>query len=257
MPFAKRTVEPQRLCRRQPAASVLEENWGAEPPPRDPPPEEPGTAGEGAEAVGGGERESAAVLMVLDLCSVSNVALSRILRQLSDVARHACTLFQEVEADIQGTHRRVRALHGRIAGLQGAVRGLDPKQEAVRKYCGMGRTVGSPGRPAGEAVLQLPAVQSLGPEPVRREPRRQGGKEPFRVVPGGRGSDRWAPLGAAAMPTGGMMSVVCALHKELAGGALGAHLLQPRVWPGRATKSVCGAPGVVVGMVLQPRAPLD
>ncbi|OPJ69624.1 hypothetical protein AV530_012628 [Patagioenas fasciata monilis] len=69
--------------------------------------------------------------MVLDLCSVSNVALSRILRQLSDVARHACTLFQEVEADIQGTHRRVRALHGRIAGLQGAVRGLDPKQEAV------------------------------------------------------------------------------------------------------------------------------
>ncbi|XP_054703011.1 actin remodeling regulator NHS isoform X3 [Grus americana] len=133
MPFAKRTVEPQRLCRRQPAASVLEESWGAEPPPppRDPPPEEPGTAGEGAETAGGGEREAAAVLMVLDLCSVSNVALSRILRQLSDVARHACTLFQEVEADIQSTHRRVRALHGRIAGLQGAVRGLDPKQEAV------------------------------------------------------------------------------------------------------------------------------
>ncbi|XP_068036066.1 actin remodeling regulator NHS isoform X3 [Anomalospiza imberbis] len=133
MPFAKRTVEPQRLCRRQPAASVLEESWGAEPPPlpRDPPPEEPGTASEGAEAAGGGEKEAAAVLMVLDLCSVSNVALSRILRQLSDVARHACTLFQEVEADIQGTHRRVRALHGRIAGLQGAVRGLDPKQEAV------------------------------------------------------------------------------------------------------------------------------
>ncbi|XP_064928320.1 actin remodeling regulator NHS isoform X3 [Columba livia] len=131
MPFAKRTVEPQRLCRRQPAASVLEESWGAEPPLRDPPPEEPGTAGEGSEAAGGGEKEAAAVLMVLDLCSVSNVALSRILRQLSDVARHACTLFQEVEADIQGTHRRVRALHGRIAGLQGAVRGLDPKQEAV------------------------------------------------------------------------------------------------------------------------------
>lgn len=129
MPFAKRTVEPQRLCRRQPAASVLEESRGAEPPPRDPPPEEPGAAGEGAQAAGG-ERE-AAVLMVLDLCAVSNVALSRILRQLSDVARHACTLFQEVEADIQGTHRRVRALHGRIAGLQGAVRGLDPKQEAV------------------------------------------------------------------------------------------------------------------------------
>ncbi|XP_054022124.1 actin remodeling regulator NHS-like [Dryobates pubescens] len=149
MPFAKRTVEPQRLCRRQPAASVLEESWGAEPPPpplRDAPPEEPGTAGEGAEAAGGGERESAAVLMVLDLCSVSNVALSRILRQLSDVARHACTLFQEVEADIQGTHRRVRALHGRIAGLQGAVRGLDPKQEAVQRP----RRTGSRGREGRE-----------------------------------------------------------------------------------------------------------
>lgn len=144
MPFAKRIVEPQRLCRRQPAASVLEESWGAEPPPRDPPPEEPGTASEGAEAASGGDREAAAVLMVLDLCSVSNVALSRILRQLSDVARHACTLFQEVEADIQGTHRRVRALHGRIAGLQGAVRGLDPKQEAVRKYRGMRDGWGAP-----------------------------------------------------------------------------------------------------------------
>ncbi|XP_067153138.1 actin remodeling regulator NHS [Apteryx mantelli] len=126
MPFAKRTVEPQWLCRRQPAASALEESLGAEPPPRDPPPE----PGEGAEA-GGAEREAAAVLMVLDLCAVSNVALSRVLRQLSDVARHACTLFQEVEADIQGAHRRARALHGRIAALQGAVRGLDPKQEAV------------------------------------------------------------------------------------------------------------------------------
>ncbi|XP_047922805.2 actin remodeling regulator NHS isoform X2 [Anser cygnoides] len=111
MPFAKRTVEPQRLCR-------ADESRGAPAEPR-----EPGAAGE--------EEAAAAVLMVLDLCAVSNVALSRILRQLSDVARHACTLFQEVEADIQGTHRRVRALHGRIAGLQGAVRGLDPKQEAV------------------------------------------------------------------------------------------------------------------------------
>lgn len=168
MPFAKRTVEPQRLCRRQPAASVLEESWGAEPPPppRDPPPEEPGTAGEGAEAAGGGEREAAAVLMVLDLCSVSNVALSRILRQLSDVARHACTLFQEVEADIQGTHRRVRALHGRIAGLQGAVRGLDPKQEAVRKYRGMGRTGGA------------------GPPP--HPPRRVWGRSRCEGSPGGR-----------------------------------------------------------------------
>lgn len=79
------------------------------------------------------------------------MALSRILRQLSDVARHACTLFQEVEADIQGTHRRVRALHGRIAGLQGAVRGLDPKQEAVREYRGSGRAGGQRARHPGRS----------------------------------------------------------------------------------------------------------
>lgn len=45
-----------------------------------------------------------------------------------------------------------------------------------------------------------------------------------RVGPG-----RWALLGAAAVPAGGMMSVVCVLHKELVGTALGEHLLQLRV----------------------------
>ena len=194
MPFAKRTVEPQRLCRRQPAASVLEESRGAEPPPRDPPPEEPGAAGEGAQAAGG-ERE-AAVLMVLDLCAVSNVALSRILRQLSDVARHACTLFQEVEADIQGTHRRVRALHGRIAGLQGAVRGLDPKQEAVREYRGSGR--------AGRSCRRRGAGAGCGPFKARRHaPGRgttlggPGGARAWREGRGGASGRR----GARARPT--------------------------------------------------------
>lgn len=41
------------------------------------------------------------------------------------------------------------------------------------------------------------------------------------------------------------MSVVCALRKELAGGALGTHLLQPRVWPGRGTRSISWAPGLM------------
>lgn len=96
MPFAKRLVEPRSLCRRRPAD-------GEEAPP------------------------------VEDLVSVSNVALSRTLRQLSDLARHACSVFQELEDELAGTGLRVRGLQGRISGLQGGCAALDPKQEAVRE----------------------------------------------------------------------------------------------------------------------------
>lgn len=51
------------------------------------------------------------------------------------------------------------------------------------------------------------------------------------------------------------MSVVCALRKELAGGALGTHLLQPRVWPGRGTSSVSWASGLME-MIHRARASL-
>ncbi|KYO30228.1 hypothetical protein Y1Q_0022446 [Alligator mississippiensis] len=111
MPFAKRIVEPQWLCRRQPAASVLLEEGGSE--------EEEDDGG------------------MLDLGAVSNVALSRVLRQLSAVARHAGALFQELEGELQGTQRRVRTLHGRLAAAQGALHGLDPKQEAVHTRIGI------------------------------------------------------------------------------------------------------------------------
>ncbi|XP_053162612.1 actin remodeling regulator NHS isoform X3 [Hemicordylus capensis] len=139
MPFAKRIVEPQWLCRQQPVASVLEEGTSCEPQPGSQP-EEPGEAADepeeeaaaaGLAVVPTEEREAAAALMMLDLCSVSNVALSRILRQLSDLAKHACTLFQEVESEIQLTHRRIRALHCRIGCVQGVIHSLDPKKEAV------------------------------------------------------------------------------------------------------------------------------
>ena len=179
MPFAKRIVEPQWLCRqRRPAPDPAEDaNRGsAEPPPpplqlpgrRDeavaPAPEDPPRApralpaptdqalpphGEapaaGEESAAGvleaasaaGEASSAAaaaVLLMLDLCAVSNAALARVLRQLSDVARHACSLFQELESDIQLTHRRVWALQGKLGGVQRVLGTLDPKQEAVREY---------------------------------------------------------------------------------------------------------------------------
>ncbi|XP_051840387.1 actin remodeling regulator NHS isoform X1 [Antechinus flavipes] len=198
MPFAKRIVEPQWLCRQRQLAPGLaeDESSGCEeqpPPPQQPPPPRPllqqapphwreeteaprpeerdkatglllvesatgeakqpqqsqpqplqqwkeasGAAAQAEAAVvaaGAPESEpssaAAVMLMMLDLCSVSNVALSRILRQLSDVARHACTLFQEIESDIQLTHRRVRALQGKISGVQRVLATMDPKQEAV------------------------------------------------------------------------------------------------------------------------------
>ncbi|XP_006835661.1 PREDICTED: nance-Horan syndrome protein isoform X1 [Chrysochloris asiatica] len=172
MPFAKRIVEPQWLCRQRRPAPGPEENPSAgghePPPPLQPPgqrdeaeavePDEPpralpapdnqappaprgeppaggedSPAGSPEAAAGSGEASSAAaaVLLMLDLCAVSNAALARVLRQLSDVARHACSLFQELESDIQLTHRRVWALQGKLGGVQRVLGTLDPKQEAV------------------------------------------------------------------------------------------------------------------------------
>ncbi|XP_039991935.1 Nance-Horan syndrome protein [Xiphias gladius] len=93
MPFAKRIAEPQLLCRHQ--------------IPND----------EG--------------LLFEDLCAISNVVLSRTLRQLSDLARHACSLFQELENDILSTNQRVWVLQNKIGQIQQTASALDPKKEAV------------------------------------------------------------------------------------------------------------------------------
>lgn len=95
MPFAKRTVEPQLLCRYQI-------------------PNEEG-------------------LLLEDLVSISNVALSRTLRQLSDLAKHACSIFQELETELTTTSHRVRGLQRKVGQLQHTCSELDPKQEAVRE----------------------------------------------------------------------------------------------------------------------------
>ena len=96
MPFAKRLVEPQLLCRYQT-------------------PNEQGALFE-------------------DLVSINNVALSRTLRQLSDLAKHACSIFQELENELTSTSRRVIGLQSKINQLQQTCTELDPKQEAVREY---------------------------------------------------------------------------------------------------------------------------
>ncbi|XP_073430245.1 actin remodeling regulator NHS [Dendrobates tinctorius] len=137
MPFAKRIVEPQWLCRH--AVTQIEGNcWrdqGEEQRQQHP----RGNAREELavtsaqvpsderDPLDGKEKD----VSTLDLCAISNVSMSRILRQLSDVARHACSIFHELEADIQVTARRVRALQGKIGTVQQVVSSLDPKQETV------------------------------------------------------------------------------------------------------------------------------
>ncbi|XP_074048445.1 actin remodeling regulator NHS [Macrotis lagotis] len=235
MPFAKRIVEPQWLCRqRRPAPGPAEERSLSceEPPPRreeaeaprpedrerapglrsaetaagqaeqpQPPPRGEAAAPAEAAAAGapGGEppASAAAMLMMLDLCSVSNGALARILRQLSDVARHACTLFQEIEGDIQLTHRRVRALQGKIGGVQRLLGTMDPKQEAVpvsnldvesklsvyyRAPWHQQRNIFLPAtRPPCVEELHRQARHSL--QALRREHRNRGDKEQRVTVP--------------------------------------------------------------------------
>lgn len=73
-------------------------------------------------------------LLYEDLVSISNVALSRTLRQLSDLAKHAFSIFQELENDLASTNQRVRGLQSKINQLQQTCSELDPKQEAVREY---------------------------------------------------------------------------------------------------------------------------
>uniref|UniRef100_A0A672TA27 NHS actin remodeling regulator n=1 Tax=Sinocyclocheilus grahami TaxID=75366 RepID=A0A672TA27_SINGR len=94
MPFAKRIVEPQLLCRH-----AIPNDEG---------------------------------ILFEDLCSITNVALSRTLRQLSDLSKHACSLFQELENEVVSTNQRVWALQNKIGKIQQTASALDPKLEAVR-----------------------------------------------------------------------------------------------------------------------------
>ncbi|XP_061539871.1 actin remodeling regulator NHS-like isoform X2 [Phycodurus eques] len=98
MPFFKRLVEPRSLCRRRAEAEAAE--------------------GEGGSPL-------------RDLLTVSHAALARSLRQLSDLAKHACSVFQELEGDLAATGRRLRGLQRKVGRLQETCCRLDPKLEPV------------------------------------------------------------------------------------------------------------------------------
>ncbi|KAM9319329.1 actin remodeling regulator NHS [Gastrophryne carolinensis] len=139
MPFAKRIVEPQWLCRH--AIAQVEgsssRDQGDDLRHRGSSREELSVNVASPGQVPADDREPLATdaknkdVSTLDLCAISNVAMSRILRQLSDMARQAYSVFHEIEAEIQVTVRRVRTLQGKVGTVQQLVSGLDPKQETV------------------------------------------------------------------------------------------------------------------------------
>ncbi|XP_043542020.1 Nance-Horan syndrome protein-like [Chiloscyllium plagiosum] len=93
MPFPKRICEPLGLCRPPSAGSRLFE----------------------------------------ELPGVCNHTLGRSLRQLSELARHASGLFQEIEDEVLGVHRRLCTIQRKISELGAAVKTLEPRQQTVRK----------------------------------------------------------------------------------------------------------------------------
>lgn len=96
MPFAKRVVEPQFLCRYH----------------------IPNTEG----------------VLFDDLFCVNNLALSRSLRQLSDMAQHACSIFKELESELLSNSLRLRGLQSKLNRLQETCSRLDYQLELVREY---------------------------------------------------------------------------------------------------------------------------
>lgn len=98
MPFHERTVEPRRLCRLK------------------------GEAGAGDGAV-----------MFASLDDVSARALAVLLRQLSDVSRHASDIFRGVELQAALVSQRSSRIRQRLDILHSAVSQLSPKHVQIRK----------------------------------------------------------------------------------------------------------------------------
>lgn len=97
MPFHERTVEPRRLCRLE----VKDVGHGAK--------------------------------LFASLDEVSSRALALLLRQLSDVSRHASDIFRGVELQAALVFQRSARIQQRLDTLHTTVYRLNPKQVQVRK----------------------------------------------------------------------------------------------------------------------------
>lgn len=99
MPFHERAVEPRRLCR----LKVKQDDGG-----------------------------DAAVLFA-SLDEVSSRTLALLLRQLSDVSRHASDIFRGVELQAALVFQRSSCIQQRLDTLHSTVAQLNPKQVKIRK----------------------------------------------------------------------------------------------------------------------------
>ncbi|KAI4872231.1 hypothetical protein NFI96_010373 [Prochilodus magdalenae] len=111
MPFYKRAVVPQRLCRLTKEPLRCAELGGAD----------------CCSALNSGSWAS--------LNDVSRTALKNVLLQLSDLSRHACNVFLEIQSEASSVVHRSAALQQRLDTLQDAVRKLDPKRITILPGC--------------------------------------------------------------------------------------------------------------------------
>lgn len=109
MPFHKRTVEPQNLCR----LSTQECDAGQD------------------------QLECSVLSSHCCTClnDVSCKSLKNILQQLSDLSRHACSIFLEIQSEAASVIHRSAELQRRLDTLQHTVRKLDHKKIRLRKFC--------------------------------------------------------------------------------------------------------------------------
>lgn len=107
MPFHKRTVEPENLCRlnTRPLQSGVGQSH---------------CSGFGSD-------------LWTSLNDVSSKSLKNILQQLSDLSRRACSIFLEIQSEAASVIHRSAALQRRLDTLQHTVRKLDHKQIRIRK----------------------------------------------------------------------------------------------------------------------------
>lgn len=131
MPFYKRIVEPQNLCRLNPL--------------------EPGA--------GHFTIDQCSVLGSQSWTSMNDVScksLKNILHQLSDLSRHACSIFLELQSQAASVIHRSAALQRRLDTLQHTVRKLDHKKIRIRKSFVLGScTLKFRVQSAGFAVYML------------------------------------------------------------------------------------------------------
>ncbi|TSK58155.1 Wiskott-Aldrich syndrome protein family member 3 [Bagarius yarrelli] len=98
MPFNERTVEPRLLCRLKVKDAVHGE------------------------------------MLFSSLDEVSSRALTLLLRQLSDVSRHASDIFRGVELQAARVFQRSARIQQRLNNLQTTVYQLNPKKVQIRCY---------------------------------------------------------------------------------------------------------------------------